>query len=319
MHTALRHRVRAFVFTLNAPLVIGAVLALLIITTLLAAPFITDQSPVKMNLPTAGNSHIAYPAPPGTPGHPLGTDVEGRDMLARLLYGGRYTLIICTITALARILIGTTIGLLAGWYPCLRWLMNSIISAWSAVPPIFFALFMLEILARIFFKLPRFGPKNASVLLTDAMIFTIFMSLTGWPEIAIRCQTATIGLSRQPFIEAAKVIGLRRATVLWRHVLPNLHTLLLPEAINALAAALLLLAELGFLRIFIGGGTEDLNGSKYLIPLYAEWGSMVALSLRQRNQGYWILIEPLLAFTLSIVAFSLMAEGLRRRHSPGAH
>lgn len=314
MNARLRRRARAIRFALNGPLIAGALLALFIIIALICAPLLTDSDPLRVRVSGQYSGTVKFPAPPGTPGYPLGTDSQGRDMLARLLYGGRYTLVICAITALVRILIGSVLGLLAGWYSRVRWLLNSLISAWSAIPPLFLALFMLEILRLAIFKQPRFGTKNTTVLFTDAVIFTILMSLTGWPEIAVRCQGATLGLSRQPFVEAAQVIGLRRSAILWRHILPNLRDILLPEAAAALAGALLLLAELGFFQIFIGGGTEDLNGSKYLVPLYSEWGSMVALSLRQRNIGYWILLEPLLAFTVSIVAFNLLAEGLRRRN-----
>lgn len=309
----LPRRIRVLLFRLNPPLIVGTLLALALVGALAAAPLLTDQDPLRMRVATPGGTQPQFPAPPGTPGFPLGTDVQGRDMLARLLYGGRYTLAMCLIAALARVGIGTLVGMLAGWYPASTRAINGLVSAWSAIPPLFFALFMRQLLSQAVFGLARAGPKSLDAVLKDALVFTIIMGLTGWPEIAVRCQTAVLGLRGLPFVEAAYVVGQRRAAVLWRHILPNLRGLLAAEAANAMAGALLLLAELGFFQIFIGGSTDDLNGSRYLTPIYSEWGSLVALSLRQRNQGYWILIEPLLAFTLAIVAFNLLAEGLRRR------
>ncbi|MBK9943709.1 MAG: ABC transporter permease [Kouleothrix sp.] len=306
-------RVRALLFGLNPPLVIGGLLALALIAAVVAAPLITSQDPLSMRVSTPNAVVPGFPAAPGSPGFPLGTDVQGRDMLARLLYGGRFTLLICAITALARLAIGTLVGLMAGWYRRSSRLLNGLISAWSAIPPLFFALFMWQLIALVVFGPPPAAPKNISTAVKDAIVFTIVMSLTSWPEIAVRCRTGVEGLRGQPFVEAARVIGLRPSAILWGHILPNLRDIRLSEAANAMAGALLLLAELGFFQVFIGGGTEDVTGSRYLTPLYSEWGSMLALSLRQRSQGYWILIEPLLAFTLAIMAFGLLAEGLRRR------
>lgn len=313
LHERLPRRIRVVVFNLNPPLVAGALMALLLISALIAAPLLTDQNPLRMRVNTPGISQPGFPAPPGTPGFPLGTDVQGRDMFSRLLYGGRYTMLICLIAALGRVSIGTLVGMIAGWYPASARVLNSLISAWSAIPPLFFAMFMRLLLALAVFGIARAGPKNLDAVVKDAVVFTIIIGLTGWPEIAVRCQGAVLGMRALPFVEAAYVVGLRRAAVLWRHILPNLRGLLAAESANAIAGALLLLAELGFFQIFVGGSTEDINSSSFLAPIYSEWGSLIALSLRQRNQGYWILIEPLLAFTLAIVAFNLLAEGLRRR------
>jgi peptide/nickel transport system permease protein len=140
------------------------------------------------------------------------------------------------------------------------------------------------------------------------------LSLTGWAETAVRCRTAVEGLRSMPFIEAAHVIGLRRAAVLWRHVLPNLRDLLLVEDAYAAASALLLVAELGFLGVYVGDAEREQIGNRLVVdPIYAEWGSMLARGLRDRGYGAWLFMEPLFAFVIAILAFNLLAEGLRRR------
>jgi peptide/nickel transport system permease protein len=96
--------------------------------------------------------------------------------------------------------------------------------------------------------------------------------------------------------------------------LPNLRDLVIVEASYAMAAALLLLAELGFLGIFIGDAEREVIGNQISVdPIYAEWGSLLAKGLRERGNGPWLFFAPVAAFVLSILAFNLLAEGLRRR------
>jgi peptide/nickel transport system permease protein len=225
----------------------------------------------------------------------------------------RYTLLICAVATLGRTAIGALVGMLAGWYRGGRRLLNALISAWSAIPPVFLGFLAIPLLSVSFFGISLAGPRNISEVTRDAIVFTIVLGLTGWTEAAVRCRATVQGLQGESFIEAAYAIGLGRWAVLWRHVLPNLRNVLLAEAANALSSALLLVAELGFFSFFIGDGQEDVTGSKYLDPIYAEWGSMLAKGVRQRGSGIWLLLEPLLAFTLAILAFNLLGEGLRRR------
>jgi ABC-type dipeptide/oligopeptide/nickel transport system permease subunit len=248
------------------------------------------------------------PYPPGTPELPLGSDTLSRDQLSRLLYGGRYTLLMCGLIALMRVVLGTLLGILSGWYNSSRRVIGAVASAWSAVPSLFFAFIAIPITANAIHGHPQIDNP-----ITGALAFTIALSLTGWAETTARIRITVQGLRAAPFVEAAYAIGLSRWAVLWRHILPNLRDVLLIESVAALSSALLIVAELGFFSLFIGGGTEDFFGSKYPDPIYAEWGSMLAKGLRQRSLAPWLLIEPLIAFTVTILACNLLAEGLRRR------
>ena len=201
---------------------------------------------------------------------------------------------------LAEIAIGALLGMLAGWYRSASRPIDLLVSAWSAVPSLFFAIVPLLLVNR------------SGSLAASTAAFVIVLSLTGWAETAVRCRVAVRGLSVAPFVESAYAIGLRRFAVLWRHILPNLRDLLLIEAAYAMAAALLLIGELGFLGIVVGGSVGD-AGASSVHPIYAEWGSMLARGVRDRGAGLWLLLEPLIAFTLAILAFNLLAEGLRRR------
>src|SRR6266545_3966398 len=122
-------RLRAPIFGLNAPLLIGGLLAAAICVCVVLARLLTP------------------PYPPGTPGLPLGSDTLSRDQLSRLLYGGRYTLLMCGLIALARVVLGTLLGILAGWYAGSRRVIGAVASAWSAVPSLFFAFIAIHITA----------------------------------------------------------------------------------------------------------------------------------------------------------------------------
>jgi len=309
----LRRWLRRLSYNANAPLLIGGLLVLVLAGSALAAPILAPRDPLRALAVDPANPGLSTPFPPGTRGFPLGSDPAGRDMLSRLLFGARYTLLIGVVATLGRIALGMVIGMLAGWYRAAARLLNSLISAWSAIPPVFLAFFAIPLLAVPVFGLAPIGPRNMSEVLRDVVVFTIVIGITGWTEAAVRCRTAAQGLKSASFIEAAYTAGLSRWAVLWRHVLPNLRDILLAEAANAMSGALLLIAELGFFSFFIGGGQEDITGSHYLDPIYAEWGSMLAKGLRERGSGLWLLLEPLLAFTLAILAFNLLGEGLRRR------
>lgn len=301
-------RLRALIVGPNAPLLIGGLLAGVLCACVVAAPLIARHDPLTPVTRIGGQLATQAPYPPGTPELLLGSDVLSRDLLSRLLYGGRYTLLMCALIALARVSLGTLLGILAGWYAGSRRVIGAVASAWSAVPSLFFAFIAIPLTANAIQGHPQIDNP-----ITGALAFSIALSLTGWAEITARTRVAVQGLRAAPFVESAYAIGLSRWAVLWRHILPNLRDLLLIEAAAALSSALLIVAELGFFSIFIGGGTDDFYGSKYPDPIFAEWGSMLAKGLRQRGLGIWLFLEPLLAFTITILAFNLLAEGLRRR------
>ena len=140
-------RLRALIFGLNAPLLIGGVLAAGISICLVMAPLIAPHDPLKPVTRIGGQLATKAPYPPGTPQLPLGSDVLSRDQLSRLLYGGRYTLLMCALIALARVILGTLLGILAGWYHGSRRVIGAVASAWSAVPSFFFAFIAIPIMA----------------------------------------------------------------------------------------------------------------------------------------------------------------------------
>lgn len=283
-------------------LLIGAAVVLLLAVCAAAAPLLAPFDPVQPVVLFEGGDMVRAPYPPGTGGMPLGSDGLRRDILSRLIFGSRYTLLFCGVAAVLRVGLAAGLGMLAGWYSWASRLLDVLAGAWSAVPSLFFALIPLALIGRL-------GSNEL-----NALAFVVIFSLTGWPETAVRVRVAVGELRAAAFVEAAYAIGLSRLAVLWRHIRPNIRDLLLIEAAYAMAAVLLLCAELGFLGIFIGGAErEAIGGQVTNDPIYAEWGGMLARGVRERANGPWVFIAPMAAFSLSILAFSLLAEGLRRR------
>lgn len=299
---SLPRRVRALRLKLNPPLIFGTLLVVALLGGALFAPVIAPHDPFEPMIISSGGQILALPYPPGTPNMILGSDMAARDMLSRLLYGSRYTLLIACVAALLRLVIGTTLGMIAGWYGRTSRVVDVLVGVSSSVPSLFFALIPILVINRL-------SRQQGAI-----MPFLIALSLTGWAETAVRCRMAVQGLRGSPFVESAYAIGLRKGAILLRHILPNLRDLLLVEGSYAIAAVLLLIAELGFLNVVVGGGVVDVVGSRVIAgdPIYAEWGAMLARGLRQRN-FLWLFLEPLMAFTLAILGFNLLAEGLRRK------
>lgn len=299
---SMARRQRVTRHRLNAPLLIGVVLVLLIVVCAVAAPLLAPHNPVEPIIRLQGRDLAPAPYPPGTPSMPLGSDTLRRDVLSRIIYGSRYTLLFCGTSALVRVTIGVLLGILAGWYRRAGHVIGVLVSAWSAIPSLFFALLPLALIERL------------GSLTLSTVGFVVVLSLTGWTETAVSCRAAVQSMQSMPFIESAYVVGLRRLSVLWRHVLPNIRDLVLIEAAYAMGAVLLLLAELGFLGVFVGGAEREQIGNQITVdPIYAEWGTMLARGVRERSGSPWLFLAPLAAFVIAILSFNLLAEGLRRR------
>src|SRR4051812_27461602 len=153
--TRLPIRLRTLIWGLNAPLLIGGLLAGALCVCVMAAPLIARHDPLTPVTRIGGQLATQAPYPPGTPELPLGSDALSRDQLSRLLYGGRYTLLMCGLIALARVILGTLLGILAGWYDRSRRVIGAVSSAWSAVPSLFFAFIAIPLAANAIHGRPR--------------------------------------------------------------------------------------------------------------------------------------------------------------------
>jgi oligopeptide transport system permease protein len=221
--------------------------------------------------------------------HLLGTDEVGRDMLSRMIYGARISLIVGFSVQLIALLIGVPLGLAAGlvggW---IDFAVLRVVEVFTAIPQILFALFLISIFGG--------GLRN--------VIFAI--GLIGWVDICRLTRAQLFSLREKEFIEAARTIGVPSGQIALRHLLPNALTPLIITVTLGIPTAMFTEAGLSFL----GLGIND--------PL-PSWGKMVSNSFNY-IRVYWHLgLFPTLAIALTMLSFSFVGDGLRDALDPRHH
>ena len=246
-------------------------------------------------------------APPFAPSgsFPWGSDAVGRDIQALVLAGAKTTLTLALLAMLARMLLGTVLGLQAGWwrYSWADRLINGAMAVWAAFPVTLFAMILILALG----------------IQQGMGVFVVALCVVGWGEIAQFVRGQVIGLRPQPYIEGARMVGANSGRILGRHILPHLWAPLLVLAALEMASVLMLLAELGFLNVFLGGGFKAEIGEVgrmepviYYFSDVPEWGALLS-NIRGWWRSYpWMAWYPGVAFFLAILAFNLWGHGLRR-------
>nr|WP_281408079.1 ABC transporter permease [Rhizobium sp. P32RR-XVIII] len=251
----------------------GSVVVIFILALALLAPVLAPYDP---NLQETANRLM-----PPSAAHWFGTDGFGRDILSRLIFGARPTLLLVLVVVLLMTPLGILVGILAGFFGGIteRVLMR-ITDIVMSFPRLLLAFAFVAIM----------GPG----LINGALALT----LTSWPAYARQARVETAALRRSDYLAAAEMVGIGGVRLLWGHILP----LVLPSAIIRLALDLsgIILAAAGL--GFLGFGVR---------PPTAEWGSMVAEGTQVIFDQWWVAAVPGFAIFVTSFAFNLMADGLR--------
>lgn len=267
---------------------VAALSGFLLITMIsIAAPWIADH--VLRTNPDAfmrtPDGRIATLQPPG-PGYPLGTDELGRDNLTRLIFAGRVSLLIGFLVAFISIGIGTTLGLIAGFYGGrVDDVVNAVVQFMFNIP----TLFVLIILS-VFFT-----PN----VLQLALIF----GLLGWAGTTRQVRGEVLSVKQRDYVDAARVMGASDARILGQHVLPNLVSLVMVVAGLDIAGAILGESALSFL----GFGVP--------VPL-SSWGNMLSGSQETFRTAPWLVYPPGAMIFITVLCVFLLADGLRDAFDP---
>jgi ABC-type dipeptide/oligopeptide/nickel transport system permease component len=292
-------------FFKNVPLMIGTVMALVLVFLMIFGEKMTTANPYE----THGIMFLdgTLFAPPFEPMEqfPWGTDMAGRDIQALVLHGARQTISLAMMIMFARVILGSLLGVMAGWWQN-SWLdrfINSLISIWAAFPDTIFAMILILAIG----------------IQSGRSVFIIALCLVGWGEIAQYIRGMVIKQKPELYIESARSVGAHVGQALRRHILPHLLTSIVVLAVLEMGSVLMILAELGFLNIFLGGGykvmiaeTGMMQPVIYFFSDIPEWGALLA-NIRDWWRSYpWLAWYPGVMFFLCILTFNLWGEGLRR-------
>jgi peptide/nickel transport system permease protein len=252
----------------------GALVAAWILVALIApllAPYDPDATDVRAIL-----------QPPLTPGHPLGTDQLGRDLLSRILFGARVDLSMGAIGVLAPFTLGIVLGVVSGYVGRLiDTILMRLVDVALAFP---FIVLVLAIVAVL-------GPGLVN--------YFIALAVVAWVPYARLVRAETLVLKRLEFVEAARVLGFSNVYIMRRHVLPNAITPAAVFVITDIVLTILLGAGLSF----YGLGAQ---------PPTAEWGRMIAEGQTFISAAWWISVFPGVALVLLTLGFALLGDGLAR-------
>lgn len=261
----------------NPLAMIGLVIVIFWFVVSLAAPLIAPISPEKQDIPNRLS--------PPSAEHWAGTDQLGRDVLSRVIYGGRLSLPAGLAVIVVAGLIGTFIGALAGYVGgWVEELVLRLTEVFMAFPTIILAMAVAAAL----------GPSLVNAVLAMVVVW--------WPNYARTVRALVLGVKTRDYVEAAHAVGAKQGRILWRTVLPNCLGPAIVLATIDLGNAILVFAGLSFL----GLGPP---------PNTPEWGRMIADGIEQFDQ-WWIAAFPGLAIFSVVMAFNFIGDGIRDALDP---
>lgn len=264
-------------FARNRSAVAGLAVLALVVLMALAAPALYPGDPWDM---------VAEPfLPPASPGYPAGTDMMGRDIAAGLFHGARVSLLIGLVATGVALLIGVSVGAVAGYFGGLadNALMR-LTELFQTIPAFLFAIVLVAI----------FRPSVATVVLAIGVV--------SWPPVARLTRGEFLSLRGRDFVQACVAIGMGDTRIIALHVLPNALAPIVVTGSLMVATAILTEAGLAFL------GLSD--------PNVMSWGSIIGAGREVLRSAAWITALPGLAIMLTVLAINLVGEGLNDALNP---
>lgn len=293
---------------INMPLIIGITILIFISIIAIFRIDIMNLDPFATNfaLPHFEDGELVVDRPPNPPNdiNIWGTDLLGRDVFSRVIYGARMTLQIGIYTALCRLIVGLIFGFFAGFgIKIISKIIDIFKTTFSSIPALIISFMLLGAI-----KPP----------LEDAVIiYTIVLTFVGWGRIGSTLRDRVSEILRKDFIKGELAIGKSKIQIAIQNVLPHLFATIVIYLFIEVSRVLIILGELGVLGLLVGTVTVDpflIHELKLAImpAYYPEWGSMLGTSTYAISAGIpWIVLYPALALFVSVLGFNLLGEGLK--------
>jgi peptide/nickel transport system permease protein len=268
----------------NPGAIAGALILLTVIVAAVAAPHVAPHDPARQSL-------IRRFTPPlwvqgGNSAYPLGTDQVGRDILSRIIYAARISLIVGISAVMVSLVVGVTLGLLSGF---LRGKVDAVIMTVVDV-----TLSFPQLLIALAF-VAALGPSLLTII--------VVLGLTGWERYTRVVRAEVLALREKDFVEAARAMGASSTRMVLRHLLPNTFSSIIVMSTLQVAQAILQEAALSFLGVGTGSA-------------HPTWGQMIALGRDFVSVAWWLATFPGLAILLTVLAINLVGDRLRDALDP---
>ena len=261
----------------NPTIAIGAGLLLLMVFVAAFAPLLWTADPTSLAPARRTREPSAQ--------YWFGTDMLGRDVYSRVLYGARVSLLVGFSVALLSSVIGLTIGLVSGFVRWADGIVMRIMDGLMSIPPILLAIAMMA--------LTRASVQNVIIAITIAEV----------PRVSRLVRGVVLSLREQPYMDAAVAAGTRTPRIIWRHILPNTLAPITVQATYICASAMIVEAILSF----IGAGTP---------PIIPSWGNIMAEGRALWQVKPYIVFFPAIFLSVTVLAVNLLGDGLRDALDP---
>jgi peptide/nickel transport system permease protein len=234
-----------------------------------------------------------YPLAPGVAHHILGTDENGRDLLARLIYGAQISLTVAFFAVLMELVIGTLVGAVSGYYG--GWIDYALMR----ITDVFLSIPLLPLLL----VLTAIVSATSSKAALGFGVIVIIIGGLSWPAVARLVRASFLSLREKEFCEAARALGNRDGRIIFRHLLPNAVAPIIVQGTLEVANVIILESTLSFL----GFGIQ---------PPTASWGNMLSNAESNMAIAPWVAIFPGLCILITVLAINYLGDGLRDALDP---
>lgn len=272
---------------------VGLVMVILLFLTAIFGPYLAPYPYQEQDL-LAVLANGGRPLPPLSPGHLLGTDQIGRDLLSRLLDGARISMTVAIVVQIVVLLIGVPIGAIAGWFGGRA---DNLLMRFTDVMYAFPDLLFIILLSVVFRETP-FGKAQDGLLLVFVAI-----GITSWVTVARLVRGQLLALKETEFVEAAKAIGVSDRKIVTKHLLPNGMGPIIVAVTLGIPAAILAEATLAY----IGIGVQAPRAS---------WGSLVADGQKVIRSDPHLVVFPAICIAIALISFTFLGDGLRDALDP---